>query len=382
MTGATNPFRFGALARDEEFTDREPELAELRADARNGQDVVIFAPRRYGKSSLVDRLQQLLISDRILVGQVNLMACPTRARLAEKLAELVWESYAGPLARARDATVRIFRGLRVTPVIGLDPESGRMTFSFSLGAASPDLDATIERLLELVAELAAERERRAVLIFDEFQEVADLDPGLPKLLRSVFQEQPEVCHLYLGSKRHMMERIFNDEDEPFWRSAKHLELGPIPAGAFTAYIEQRFRDTGRRADDGVAARVLELTGGHPYATQELCYFLWEETPARGVARIGALDRALAAVLRSENAHFSLLWDGLAAGQRVLLVALATEPGRPLTEAYRGRHPGLPSVSTTQKALEALARMEIVSRDGGHAEIAEPFLDAWVRATIL
>jgi hypothetical protein len=46
-----NPFQFGALALDEAFTDREAEIAELRADVRNGQDVVVFAPRRYGKSS-------------------------------------------------------------------------------------------------------------------------------------------------------------------------------------------------------------------------------------------------------------------------------------------------------------------------------------------
>jgi hypothetical protein len=41
-----NPFRFGALALDEAFTDREAELRELTADVRNGQDVVLFAPRR------------------------------------------------------------------------------------------------------------------------------------------------------------------------------------------------------------------------------------------------------------------------------------------------------------------------------------------------
>ena len=69
------------------------------------------------------------------------------------------------------------------------------------------------------------------LILDEFQEVIELDPQLPKLLRSVLQEQPEVGHFFLGSKRHMMERIFNDENEPFWRSAKQLELGADPAGA-------------------------------------------------------------------------------------------------------------------------------------------------------
>ena len=64
------------------------------------------------------------------------------------------------------------------------------------------------------------------LVLDEFQEVVEIDQPLPRLLRAVFQQQPEVAHVYLGSRRHVMERIFNDENEPFWRSAKPIELGP------------------------------------------------------------------------------------------------------------------------------------------------------------
>jgi hypothetical protein len=40
-----------------------------------------------------------------------------------------------------------------------------------------------------------------VLILDEFQEVVEIDAGLPRLMRSVFQQQPKVAHFYLGSKR-------------------------------------------------------------------------------------------------------------------------------------------------------------------------------------
>jgi Predicted ATPase (AAA+ superfamily) len=53
-----NPFNFGDLALDDAFTDREVELRELKADIRNGQNVVVFAPRRYGKSSLVWRARR------------------------------------------------------------------------------------------------------------------------------------------------------------------------------------------------------------------------------------------------------------------------------------------------------------------------------------
>ena len=374
----TNPFRFGALARDDAFADRADEVAELLADARNGQDVVIFAPRRFGKTSLVDRVARRLAREKVLVGQVDLMKAPTKEKLAERLAAAVYEDIAGPLARAKDFAARIFRGLRVTPTITVDPETGALSFSFAAGHHPEDVDATLERLFELVAQVAAERERRALLILDEFQEIIEIDPQLPKLLRSVLQEQAEVAHFYLGSKRHMMERIFNDANEPFWRSAKQLELGAIPPEPFAEFIARRFADTGRKADAAVVEHVLEITRGHPYATQELCYFLWEQTPSRRIARAAQLDAALAKVLRSEHTHFSLVWDRASANQKLVLQALAREPGHPLSEDYRRRH-GLRTVSSTQKAIEALHRDELVGRERGRVWIAEPFLGEWIRA---
>ncbi|HEY4412922.1 MAG TPA: hypothetical protein VGN06_07985, partial [Gaiellaceae bacterium] len=70
----SNPFNFGDVALDDGFTDRERDLAELKADIRNGQNVVVFAPRRYGKSSLIWRAaHELAACDEALVAQVDLM---------------------------------------------------------------------------------------------------------------------------------------------------------------------------------------------------------------------------------------------------------------------------------------------------------------------
>ncbi len=374
---ATNPFRYGALALDDAFTDREAELAELISDVRNGQDVVIFAPRRYGKSSLVWRVSQQLIDEDVLVAQVNLMTTPTKEKLAEKLAETIHEDVASILFRARER-LRVFAGLRITPIVTVDPNTGRLGFSFDAGRQPQDVDATLERLLELPGQLAAERERKVALVLDEFQEIVDIDPNLPKLMRSVFETQPEVAHVYLGSKRHMMERIFSDENEPFWRSAKRMELGLIAPPLFRGYIEAQFRKTRRAINPAVVDRLLGVTFGHPYATQELAYFLWEETPESAVAGTEQYDVALDRLLRSEHAHFSLIWERAAKAQRLVLQALGREAGRPLGGDYRRRH-GLPGASSVQRALEALVKDELVAKDGrGQYRIAEPFLAEWLQ----
>jgi hypothetical protein len=377
-----NPFRYGALALDEAFADRESELKELVADVRNGQDVVIIAPRRFGKSSLVWRAASALSRRRVLVAHVDLMTTPNKQKLAEKLADAIYSDVASVLERARERALAPFQGLRIQPTVTVDPLDGSLSFTFGVARRAADIDATLERLLALPAELGAARGRRVALVLDEFQEIVEIDRDLPKLMRSVFQTQPEVAHVYLGSRRHVMKRIFNDENEPFWRSAKAVELGPIEPGRFADFLVERFAGTDRALDVDTARELVGRTGGHPYATQELAYFTWEQTAPGATAGSAELAQALAAVLRSEHAHFSLLWDGAATAQRLLLEALARQqPGHPLSGEYRREH-GLPSASTMQKAARALVEREIVARDGGAYLIAEPFLAEWIQANII
>jgi len=364
----TNPFRFGDVALDEWFTDRAGELAELQADLTNGQNVALIAPRRYGKTSLLRRAAQALVAGGVLVADVDLMKTPTKEKLAGRLAKAIHDDIASPLFKVKER-LRVFSDLRVTPTINIDPSDGSPTFSFSATHRHEDLDATLERLLELPAQLGAERKRRVAIVFDEFQEVTEIDPKLPALMRAVFQEQPHVAHVYSGSKRDMMRRLFTHQNEPFYRSAKVMELGRIDPVLFATFVDERFVETGRPLAPGVAAQLLAITGGHPYATQELAYALWE---------VGDLAAAVESVLRSENAHFSLVWDGASRTQRLVLQALAAEPGRVFGSDYRLRN-DLPAASSVQRAVEQLVADELVERTDAGYEISEPFLREWVLA---
>jgi uncharacterized protein len=375
----SNPFTYGALALDDAFTDRERELRELQQDIRNGQDVLVFAPRRYGKSSLVLRAAQQAIGKKVLVAYCDVMKTPTKERFAAALAKSIYEDLVSPIDRAAEKAAALFRGLRVTPTIEIDPDDASLRFTFDAGRRrGSGIDETIERLLELPGRIGADRNRRVALVFDEFQEIVALDPRFPNLMRAVFQTQPEVAHVYLGSKRHILERIFNDKNEPFWRSAKRIEIGPISLDTFAAFIRKRFDGTDKGIHDDALNRLLDATRGHPYGTQELAYFVWGRVPTGHYARLEDVEQALGDVLRSEHSHFSKIWEDATHNERLLLLALADEPSRAYGEEYRARHE-LPSASHIQRAVGALVKEEVVARDeGGTYSIAEPFFAEWVK----
>jgi hypothetical protein len=378
MHKALNPFTFGDLAFDESFTDREDEVRELAADMRNGQNVLLYAPRRYGKSSLVLRAAQDALREKVLVGYCDLMRTPTKERFAAALAKTIYADIASPVDQALEKAASLFRGLRIVPSMEVDPTDGSLRFGFAAGRRKQDIDETIERLLELPAELAAERKRRVVLVLDEFQEVVALDRQFPNLMRAVFQAQPEVGHVYLGSKRHVLERIFNDKNEPFWRSAKRLEIGPIAPAKFAPFLRERFVSTGKAIDDAAIDRLLGATGGHPYATQELAYATWEGTLDGGSAGADEVEAALLKVLRAEHNHFAQLWDEAPRSQRLTLLALADDPVSAVYSAdYHSRH-HLPANPTLQTALKTLLTKELIGRgDDGVYRIVEPFFAEWL-----
>ena len=136
-----NPFHFGNVVIDE-FADRESELAEVEADMRNGQDLVIFAPRRLGKSSLVLKAAAGARRKKALVAYLNVMTAPNKIRLAERLAAAIYADVAAPKAKLKDKALAMFQGLHIVPTITVDPTDGRLGFSFGFPRISKSCPQT------------------------------------------------------------------------------------------------------------------------------------------------------------------------------------------------------------------------------------------------
>ena len=200
-------------------------------------------------------------------------------------------------------------------------------------------------------------------------------------MRAVFQSQPDVSHVYLGSRRSLMAELFNDVNEPFWRSAKHIELGPIPVDAFASFVDGALR---RHREEGAARgrRRGARDNARPPVRNAgaLLRALGGDARARAPPTTRDCDAAMERVLRSENAYFTHVWDGASRTQRARAPGARRRAGRRGHEQRStGAGTGCPTGSSVHRALDALVEDELVAREGpGRYRIVEPFLAEWIR----
>ena len=377
-----NPFRYGRVATGEFFVGREKELRDLENDVRAGQDVVIISPRRYGKTSLVLETIERLRRQKVLAAYVDLFRTPTKEQLVRGLANALYAGLADVKGRVWEKARELFGKVSLHPTATINPD-GSYTLELAPADRVQSLDSVLERLLSLPQKIAEERKRRVVLVLDEFQQITEIDPHLPAIMRAEFQLQRDVVHLFAGSQRHMMARLFTAANEPMYRMAKPMHLGPIDIGVFAGFICSRFASTDQQITDDATARILEITGGHPANTQELCYFTWNLAATEKVAAtVELVDRALAEVIDAEDDRFTVIWSHLSANQRLVLTALVASDGSPAiySESYRRAY-GLGASSTVHRSVSALIDADLVKTTAnGEHHVPDPFFRAWIART--
>ena len=69
------PFIFGVATSGDNFTDREKETERLLLNFRHGVNTVLISPRRWGKTSLVQKACRLAQSDKLKIVYLDIFSC-------------------------------------------------------------------------------------------------------------------------------------------------------------------------------------------------------------------------------------------------------------------------------------------------------------------
>lgn len=371
-----NPFVYGETVSGDNFCDRAREIKELVADIKNAQNVIIFSPRRYGKTSLIKQALRKVKAQGILTFYIDLYPAISKRKFIEIYAGAI---SAGIPGGVRQVVKRIKEYLpRIIPKVVMDDQTFHFEFEFDrTGSISPNIDD----LLCAVNKETDRQNKSGVVVFDEFQEIANFDDDeIERKMRSVFQNHRNVSYIFMGSKTHLMRDIFNNPNRPFYKSGKHFPLGKIDHNELSLFAKKKFLNQDIVIGYNELNSILNNTECHPYYFQMLCNVLWELCMDSRMITEADIDKAIDILISRESGTYIAMWEELTIKQKNLMVALSKEEcpevfSKKFLETY-----GLGPSSSIQKALKKLLKKELIQQENGSYIIYDLFFKKWIRRT--
>jgi hypothetical protein len=364
-----NPFVYSRPVSPGDVIDRDGETHELLAAAVGGHYVRLYGPRKYGKTSLLRRV--LLEGEReeglvpVLVDLYGVLSVADVAIRFER-------AYAKQLKGKTRARIEEF--LQST---GLGLSLGALGISARL-QLEPRADPlpALHTLLDLPLRLEEGGGFRALIVLDEFQDIAKVRE-MDALLRSHIQFQGEVASfVFAGSEPGLMRELFEDGERPLYGQAVPMRLGRLADADIAEYIIGRFRETGRSVGDALNP-LLSAAKGHPQRAMLLAHRLWATVEPDGTATLADWTTAHAAALDELQPEFDAHWRRLSTNTQKALRAVVVGDGSPFQRRVLDQldlHK-----STARAALQALVANATVEQEAENYALIDPLFAEWIGA---
>jgi hypothetical protein len=376
-----NPFRIGEHVSGEFFTDREAEVARIERALRTPSALLVYGPRRMGKSSAI-RVAADAARRRRPKAVIVSADLSTVTSLFDASARLLRSLY----LETRFLRLRIedlLGGLSPRVTVRFSASDGTPSFTFGVErrtASDEERRRTFEAVFERMLAIRNRSARPVGVVLDEFQAIHGLG-GQPAEwhLRDVMQRYGDLSFVCAGSQESLIRDMIGPK-RAFYKAFELLHLGPMDPQHLAAWIDERLR-RGLRVDGAVGAAVVRAAGPRTQDVVQLARQLY----FRGVAgdqrvRLEDVDAALDDVVRSEEPLIRTIWSQLAANQQDVLRVVALGEEQLFAAEVRDRY-GLPAPSSVHKAVTALVARGLLVREGEVTRFDSPFFRRWVQREV-
>ena len=370
----TSPFIFGKIAEGKNFADRATETGKLVSNFTNKVNTILISPRRWGKSSLVNKAASVFTKDKknkaVFIDLFNIRdEAQFYAYFAKKIIQ-VTSSKPGEWFE----TARSFLS-RLTPKISIPVD---LANDFEISFELKDKAEDFEDILNLPEKIAASKKINLAVCIDEFQNISNFNNPLllQQRLRASWQKHSKTSYCLYGSQTHMMTALFETGSMPFYKFGEVMYLDKIDSSYLTGYIRSQFENTGKKIDSGTAAEIVNMVQRQPYYSQQLAHIVWINTLKSVTPEI--FQKSLGDLI-AQNAPLYIKDIETLSNTQINFLELLSLSGRndifsrEMIQQYR-----LGTSGNVTKIRSALIKKEIIHLVNSKYELVDPVFGLWLK----
>jgi len=155
------PFTFGKQVAFTDFTDREKDSKFLTDNLLALTNTTLISPRRWGKSSLVERVTSTIEKERkdFLVARIDLFNCRSESDFYHKYASGILSCATTRFEELASAVTKYLS--RYAPTLQLSDPLGSRELSFRLEIR--DTERSFDEILDLPQKIAEDRKKKVIV---------------------------------------------------------------------------------------------------------------------------------------------------------------------------------------------------------------------------
>lgn len=373
MGKVLNPFITRGYIPDECFCDRDEETRRLTKSLVNGNDVVLFSPRRMGKTGLIGHVfDRKEIRETYYTFFVDILHTTSLREFTFFLGKEVFKALQPAGRKVVDSLVGALKSLQGK--ITYDSVTGQPSFGISLGDIQRP-EFTLEEILNYLDNAG----KPCIVAIDEFQQITEYeDDNVEAFLRGHIQRMKNCHFVFAGSKRGIMSSMFQSPARPFYKSADPLELKAIDKEVYSEFVVKKFSEYDKRVSKETVEYVYDLFDGYTYYMQRTFNEAFASVERGGECSMDVIAGSIDSILMMNEVQFAELMSGLTENQKRVLAAIASEVRirKVNTADFISRHQ-LSTASVVNAALRKLLKEDIITVDLKEYSIPDKFLWLWV-----
>jgi AAA+ ATPase superfamily predicted ATPase len=350
----------------EAFCNREKEAEKLLGNVQNGKHTFLVAPRRYGKSSLCEKvLEKSTLPWTKVDFHMAITESDVESFIVRGANDLIGKSIS-QVDKLSSVIKTVVKKLKPK----FDISAGPLRLELEISSGSSPAENVAEALL-LIDRLLIEKNKQAVIHFDEFQEVGNITEGrgVEGAIRHAAQETKNLAIIFSGSNPHLIKNMFENESRPLYKLCKKLPLPRISEEHYNHHLNKAsLAMWGKELPASCFERIMTLTERHPYYVNALCDEVWSETQA--VPTVDHVNACWEYVIEGERSDLIKDFLNLSDNQRKVLIQIANFGGENIYANSSSKQMDVP-VSSLRSAIEAVLEKDFIEKIGTHYSLVVP-----------
>lgn len=368
-----NPFVTNGYAGSEYFCDRVNETKDITSLLRNGNNIALISPRRYGKTDLIRHcFEQQEIKDRYYTFIIDIYSTKSLSDMVNKMGRAILDVLKPKGKKHWEKFLNIVHSIKAG--ISFDA-MGQPSWDVSVGDIS-NPNNTLDEIFHYLQQA----DKHCFVAIDEFQQILKYDDtNVEAALRTYVQYCSNAHFVFMGSQRHLMGAMFVSPNRPFYQSVTLMSLNLIDLDRYWEFGRMHFEKAGKSIDRALVEQLYARFEGVTFYLQKVMNVLYMRTSEGGHCGVEDLQPAIDYIVNFTQSTYEDLMYQLPEKQSLVLKAIADD-GKVshITSGKFSKRHSLQSPSAVKSAVNALLDKDLITQTKGVYQVYDKFLEIWLR----